>query len=661
MKDFMTFILLLAAVIADGQTCTGGLGDPLVNITFGAGPNYGPALPAGSTNMQYVVGGCPNDGEYTIANSVANCFSGSWFNILRDHTGNPSGYFMLVNASYQPSDFYVQTVDGLCPGTTYRFGAWLLNMVAKPNEILPNVTFRIEKADGSVLGQVSADVPEEIAPVWKEYGLNFTTPPGVTSVVIRMTNNAAGGLGNDLALDDITFRPVGPSVGLQVAGFANDTIAVCQNDPGTLSFSSLVESCYATNQYQWQENVPGGTGWTDIPGAVNATYDRPATATAGKYFYRLKVAQMGNISSLCSVVSNPIMVVVNEIPVPGVTIGAVSAQACAGLPLPFTAVAVNGGDSPVYQWQINGTNAGGGGPSFAPTTLADGDIVQCKMTSDALCVAAPVAVSNAIPVSILPDAVTAVSITASATQVCGDSLVSFMALPVNGGSDPSYQWKVNGLDAGIDSAGYSSAMLQNGDIVECVMTGSQTCSLPVVSGNTITMMVYPLPVIRLTPDTVIAAGSSIRLSPAFAGDIRTYEWSPATGLDDPSLPDPVSSPAISTLYTLKTVSVNGCAASAMEDVHVFYDLLMPGAFTPNGDGKNDIFRVPPSVPVTVVRFFVYNRWGVRVFATTSSDGGWDGRWNGKPQPAGVYVWVIEYADPVIKKNVTRNGTVVLVR
>jgi gliding motility-associated-like protein len=232
---------------------------------------------------------------------------------------------------------------------------------------------------------------------------------------------------------------------------------------------------------------------------------------------------------------------------------------------------------------------------------------------------------------------------------------------VNGGSDPSYQWTINGHNVGIDSTGYSSSDWRNGDVVGCVMTGSETCSFPVTSGNVITMTVYPLPVILLTPDTIIAARSSIRLSPLISGDIHTYQWSPATGLNDPASPDPVALPVSSTLYTLKVVSQDGCRASASEDVHVFYDLLMPGAFTPNGDGRNDLFRVPPSVPVTIVRFFVYNRWGVRIFATTSSGEGWDGSWNGKPQPAGVYVWMIEYADPILKKNVTRKGTVVLVR
>jgi len=109
------------------------------------------------------------------------------------------------------------------------------------------------------------------------------------------------------------------------------------------------------------------------------------------------------------------------------------------------------------------------------------------------------------------------------------------------------------------------------------------------------------------------------------------------------------------------VTTDGCKASASEIVDVFYDVRMPGAFTPNGDGVNDLFRVPPSVPVTVRQLAVYNRMGLLVFYTTNGSLGWDGNYNGHPQPSGVYVWYVEYNDPLTKKVAMKKGTVVLVR
>jgi gliding motility-associated-like protein len=114
-------------------------------------------------------------------------------------------------------------------------------------------------------------------------------------------------------------------------------------------------------------------------------------------------------------------------------------------------------------------------------------------------------------------------------------------------------------------------------------------------------------------------------------------------------------------YQLTVVSTNGCKASATEIVGVFYKLAMPGAFTPNGDGRNDLFRVPPSVPVTIQRLAVYNRLGALVFATANVSVGWDGNWNGHQQPAGVYVWELVYENPLTKRIEMAKGTVILVR
>jgi gliding motility-associated-like protein len=88
---------------------------------------------------------------------------------------------------------------------------------------------------------------------------------------------------------------------------------------------------------------------------------------------------------------------------------------------------------------------------------------------------------------------------------------------------------------------------------------------------------------------------------------------------------------------------------------------MPNAFTPNGDGRNDLFRIPPGIPVTAVRFEVFDRWGTRVFAGEGDQVAWDGTTGGKPQPSGTYVWLIGYYNPLIRQTVMKSGTVELIR
>src|SRR5437762_1518240 len=98
------FLLLIIALIffdnLYAQLCQGSLGDPVVNITFGAGSNFGTPLSATLNNYNYVPDICPNDGSYTIANSTQNCFFNSWLTLSEDHTpGDANGYMMIVNAS----------------------------------------------------------------------------------------------------------------------------------------------------------------------------------------------------------------------------------------------------------------------------------------------------------------------------------------------------------------------------------------------------------------------------------------------------------------------------------------------------------------------------------------------------------------------------------
>jgi gliding motility-associated-like protein len=175
------------------------------------------------------------------------------------------------------------------------------------------------------------------------------------------------------------------------------------------------------------------------------------------------------------------------------------------------------------------------------------------------------------------------------------------------------------------------------------------------------MTVYPLPVIGLDSSVVIAGGSSIRLMPLVSGDIAGYAWTPAAGLDDALIAEPVAAPVGRTAYRLSVVTVDGCTASAVEIVEVYYDVRMPSAFTPNGDGKNDLFRIPPSYPVTLKRLAVYDRKGMLVFNTENTGEGWDGSFNGHRQPAGVYVWWLEFNNPLTKHVEARKGTVVLIR
>jgi len=661
MRKPLTALFLLLATFVRAQTCNSGLGDPIVNLTFGAGANFGPPLAAGITNMQYQAQGCVLDDAYEIVNSMSNCYSGDWLTVTADHTGDPNGYFMLIGASHQASDFYVQTVTGLCPSTHYQFAAWILNMASHSGEILPNITFNIEKTDGTVLQSLTTgDVPVTNPVNWNQYAFYFTTPPGVSSVVLRMRNNAAGGYGNDLAIDDITFRTAGPSVNISINGYPGDAVTLCADPANSLQLQGTVGSCYANTVYQWQQSSDNGQSWNNIPGAVSTTCSA-GTTNAGDVLYRLAAAEAGNIGiSTCQVVSASDTVRILPVAYPAITIRTDTLTICDGAPVSFSATVVDGGPGPLYQWMVNGSPAAGSGPQFSSNVLSAGDEVSCLLTSDAACLNTAAALSNKLTMNVLPNVTPSVMIAASGNGICADSLVVFKATLTDAGPHPDYQWTVNGEPAGAKTLQFSSNHWNNGDVVSVDLTGSLPCSLP-ATANSINMTVYPLPTIRLTPDTVIKGGTSMQLDPQIGGAIAWYQWTPTERLDNPLIADPIARPVTTTTYSLKVTSVNGCIASAKEIVNVFYDLAMPSAFTPNGDGRNDRFRIPPGIPVTIFRYAVYDRWGGRVFEAVNSNAGWDGTRGGTLQPAGTYVWMIEYYNPLIRQMVMKKGTVELIR
>lgn len=296
---------------AHSQLCTGSLGDPVVNIDFGtqSNPGSGYTAPPGYT---YSASSCPDDGYYTITNSTSGCFNNAWHTVSHDHTGG--GYFLLVNASYQPADFFVQTVSGLCPNTTYQFSAWIINVLKSLTGIMPNLTFRIETPSGTVLAQYNTgNISANLSAIWEEYGFFVTTTSGVTDIVLRITNNAPGGNGNDLGLDDITFRPCGPSLISNIQG-SNGQIDVCEKDQTDYDFNASISTGFNSPVFQWQSSTDSGAHWTDIPGATTLSFHR-TPGTAGFYWYRLTVAESGNAGiSSCRIASNILRILVHTPP-----------------------------------------------------------------------------------------------------------------------------------------------------------------------------------------------------------------------------------------------------------------------------------------------------------------------------------------------------------
>lgn len=142
----------------------------------------------------------------------------------------------------------------------------------------------------------------------------------------------------------------------------------------------------------------------------------------------------------------------------------------------------------------------------------------------------------------------------------------------------------------------------------------------------------------------------------------TVSWSPGISLDNPATVSPVFKGPSDQLYSIEIKTSTGCITIDTQMVKIIkgVDIYVPTAFSPNGDGLNEILR-PTLMGVKELQFFrIYNRWGQMMYETRTKWDGWDGRINGKPQGTGVMVWEAQ-ALGVDGKVYTQRGTSVLVR
>jgi gliding motility-associated-like protein len=175
-----------------------------------------------------------------------------------------------------------------------------------------------------------------------------------------------------------------------------------------------------------------------------------------------------------------------------------------------------------------------------------------------------------------------------------------------------------------------------------------------------TVNVWPLPPVHSSNrDTTIGYGKSLRL---YATGASNFTWTPVGSLDNPNSPSPMASPTQTTNYIVSGMDSNGCVSRDTVKVTVDYtnNLLIPSGFTPNGDGRNDVFKVVNPSFQRLMEFRVFNRWGQEVFSTTDIFDGWDGKWKGVEQGIGNYQYLIRVAYPDGKTE-TYKGDINLIR
>ncbi|RYE23287.1 MAG: gliding motility-associated C-terminal domain-containing protein [Sphingobacteriales bacterium] len=180
-----------------------------------------------------------------------------------------------------------------------------------------------------------------------------------------------------------------------------------------------------------------------------------------------------------------------------------------------------------------------------------------------------------------------------------------------------------------------------------------------------TVMIHALPdakILGYTQGDVICTSDSIKFQANTIEPASQYVWSPTRFFDNyDKLPVAFGRVDFDSKVKLQVTDEYGCtnADSVAVKTKLCCDISMPSAFTPNGDGKNDVFRMISAGDLRISSFRIVNRWGQTVFETADPRIGWDGNMNGKPQDMGSYAYSIRYK--CASKDTEQHGEVTLIR
>ncbi len=239
----------------------------------------------------------------------------------------------------------------------------------------------------------------------------------------------------------------------------------------------------------------------------------------------------------------------------------------------------------------------------------------------------------------------------SDTTLCKGDCISFTDQST--GTVTGWNWTFQGANP-------SSSSNQNPSTVCYSSAGTYTVRLIASNSSTSDTLIKTITVVAPTlnagPDLVIAPGGSVQLNAT--GNVTSFSWSPVTGLSDPSIPNPVATPSVTTTYIVTGSNSNNCPVSSAVTVNIEVpeppcgEVFVPTGFTPNNDGENDIECVLGSCIVDMT-FSIYDRWGEKVFETSDKTQCWDGSYRGVPMNTGIFVYhlkaTLKNGDEINKK------------
>jgi gliding motility-associated-like protein len=399
--------------------------------------------------------------------------------------------------------------------------------------------------------------------------------------------------------DEVEITEFNPSISL------NGALEVCPGSPADL-VASFGDS------YQWFLNG------VEITGETGQSY---STDQPGSYTVEVSLGA-------CTSTSDPVILTEfdADLSAAGATV------ICAGNDVVLIA---SGGDS--YSWTLDGNAVGG---NDAEVIASQGGVYTVTISNANGC-----SVEESITVEVSPEIILDATVDDASCALPNGAI----SVDVSGGTTPyTYVWSTGDSASDLSNLSAGSYTLTVTDAAGCSVEETYT----VGDSGPVVVTITP-------PSATINEGQSVTLTAS--GGI-SFDWSPAAGLSCTDCPSPVASPSETTTYVVVVTDANGCEGSA--EITVFVDaacadLFVPSIFTPNKDGEHDELCVYGSCIVSM-KFEIFNRWGEKVFESTSQNDCWDGTYRDRELNTGSFVYkavvVLENGEEIVK-----SGSIALVR
>lgn len=312
-----------------------------------------------------------------------------------------------------------------------------------------------------------------------------------------------------------------PWLSSPTASFVALTQTVCAGS--TVTFSNLSTGGGTTYNWQFEGANPA------VSSATNpvVTYTAPGT-------YSVVLTASNSVGT--STYSQLNYITVNPTVTPAAAISIISGNnpLCAGSTITFSCSALNGGSAPTFQWKLNGVNVGSSSATYSSSSFSNSSVISCQLTSNMACSVPASTLSSGVTLTVNSTAAASVSVNQylGNNPMCVGAIAGFSAAPFQGGTNPAFQWKINGINVGSNSPTYTTTSLSSGDVLTCELISNNSCtsnSLALSSSITLTVSTNLLPTLSLTTlpaGTTICSGqaANFTVSGTNGGNSPSYQW-----------------------------------------------------------------------------------------------------------------------------------------